>query len=256
LNGAGRTVDTVLFDLDDTLHDDSDAFKRAAERVAGDVGRALGIDAARLPRTYIAVANGYWQRLSVAELAQGIHDARVELWYEALTAIGVRDRALAQRCSDSYTEYRAELLALYPGAREVLIALRERGCRLGIVTNGFAATHNRKIDVLGLRPLIDALFLADEMGMVKPDPGVFVHACRTLGSEVSRTAMVGDRYDRDVIGAQSLGLFTVLIDVHAIPLPEGAVPPDATVDSIAEVLDVLPLAAAQGGLSRPTKRPA
>jgi FMN phosphatase YigB (HAD superfamily) len=56
--------------------------------------------------------------------------------------------------------------------------------------------------------------------------------------------MVGDRYDRDISGALQLGLFTVLIDVHARPIPSGAPPPDATVPTIADVLDVLPLAAA------------
>jgi putative hydrolase of the HAD superfamily len=80
------------------------------------------------------------------------------------------------------------------------------------------------------------------MGMVKPDPEIFRHACRTLGSEPARTAMVGDRYDRDVTGAAEAGLFTVLIDIHAIPLPDGAAPPDAVVDALDEVLGVLPLA--------------
>jgi FMN phosphatase YigB (HAD superfamily) len=65
-----------------------------------------------------------------------------------------------------------------------------------------------------------------------------------LGSEPARAAMVGDRYGRDVVGAREAGLFTVLLDVHAIPIPEGAPQPDAIVTSIAEVLDVLPLASA------------
>ena len=113
------------------------------------------------------------------------------------------------------------------------------------MTNGFVSTHNRKLDVLGLRPLVDGIFLADEMGMVKPDPGCFTHACRVLGSEPARTAMVGDRYDRDVIGAQAAGLFTVLVDVHAIPIPPGGMPPDAVVAAIADVLAVLPIGARQ-----------
>lgn len=86
---------------------------------------------------------------------------------------------------------------------------------------------------------MDAFFLADEVGMVKPDPELFRHACRVLGSEPSRTVMVGDRYERDVTGAREAGLYTVLIDPHAIPLPEGAPPPDARVASIADVLGVI-----------------
>jgi putative hydrolase of the HAD superfamily len=168
-------------------------------------------------------------------------DVRSQIWEEALAQVGIVDSDLAVACTERYIEYRAGFLTLLPGARELLEALRERGCKLGIVSNGFASTHHRKIDVLGLRPLVDAIFLADEMGMVKPDPGCFTHACRTLGSEPRRTAMVGDRYDRDVVGAQAAGLFSVLFDLHAIPVPPDAPAPDAVVTSLPEVLAVLPL---------------
>ena len=242
-----RTIDTVLFDLDDTLLDDSTAYKRAARRVAQEVATERGVDAERLVTAYVAQANGFWKKLSQEHLTLPIHDARAQLWSDALVASGVPlDVELAERCGERYTRYRADGIELFPGALELVRALRERGCKLGIVTNGFAATHNEKVDRAGLRPYVDALFLADEMGMVKPEPEIFRLACRTLGSRPARTAMVGDRYDRDIIGAGSVGLFTVLIDVHAIPLPAGAHPPDAVVDAIGEVLDVLPLAPAQG----------
>jgi HAD superfamily hydrolase (TIGR01662 family) len=250
---VNRAIDTVLFDLDDTLHDDSAAYKAAAKRVAEDVVRERGGDANRLLAAYIAEANGFWKKLSTEHLTTAIHDTRVQLWHDALAATGVDDVALARVCAERYNAYRAEVLELLPGARDLLIALRERGCKIGIVSNGFAATHHDKIDRLALRAHIDALFLADEMGMVKPDPRVFAHACAVLGSEPQRTAMVGDRYDRDVTGAHEAGLFTVLIDVHAIPIPEGAVPPDAVVRSVADVLAALPLAKQEASAGAPNR---
>jgi putative hydrolase of the HAD superfamily len=159
-----------------------------------------------------------------------------------LQAIGIDDVALSERCAHDYGRYRSDVLELAPGALDCIAALRARGCKLGIVTNGFAATHHEKIARLGLTEHFDALFLADEMGMLKPDPAVFEHACSTLGSRPERTAMVGDRYDRDIVGAKRSGLFTVLVDVHAIPIPEGAVPPDAVVNAIGDVPAALPLA--------------
>ncbi len=255
MNRTPRTIDTVLFDLDDTLHDDSAAYKRAARTVAEGVAAERGIDAQRLLAAYIAQASSFWKKLSVEHLTTPIHDARAQLWSDALVAAGLPlDVALAEACAERYTRCRADVLELAPGALDLVRTLRERGCRLGIVTNGFAATHNEKVDRLGLRPYVDALFLADEMGMVKPDPEIFRHACRTLNSEPARTAMVGDRYDRDVVGAAQAGLFTVLIDVHAIPLPDGAVPPDAVVDSIGEVLAVLPVTGRQGSPRAEPKR--
>jgi HAD superfamily hydrolase (TIGR01509 family) len=244
---ATREIDTVLFDLDDTLHDDSTAYKKATRRVAEDIAASHGIDSETLFHGYVTEANGFWKRLSAEHLTMPIVDARVQMWSTALIAAGVPlDLELARQCGTSYGQYRNSVLELSPGALDLMLALRERGCKTAVVTNGFAATHHEKIDVLGLRPHIDGLFLADEMNMVKPDPEIFRHVCRTLGSEPARTAMVGDRYDRDVIGAGQVGLFTVLVDVHAIPIPDGAVPPDAVVSSIADVLGVLPLIRARG----------
>jgi putative hydrolase of the HAD superfamily len=239
-----RTVDTVLFDLDDTLHDDSRAYRAAARLAADDVARSHGIASDVLASAYDREVKRFWGNLTAAQLSIGIDDSRTQMWYAALLAAGIDDRALAQATAASYSRYRSDVLELAPGALALVETLRARGCKLGIVTNGFAATHHDKIARLGLTQRVDAVFLADEMGMVKPDPGVFTHAMAQLGSTAGRTAMVGDRYDRDIAGALALGLFTVLIDVHATPLPANAPPPDATVDTVAEVLDVLPLARA------------
>ena len=237
-----RAIDTVLFDLDDTLHDDTVAYLTAARAVADRVAVEHGIDPQALVDAYDAEAMRFWSSLTTEHLSHAIGDERERMWHAALRAVGIDDRPLATRCADAYVAARADVLELSPGALEVLIALRERGCRLGLVTNGFAATHHDKIDRLGLRDRMDAFFLADEVGMVKPDPALFSHACAVLGSAPERTAMVGDRYDRDIRGAHELGMFTVLIDVHKIPIPPGAPSPDAVVASIAGVLDVLPLA--------------
>ena len=88
---------------------------------------------------------------------------------------------------------------------------------------------------------MDAFFLADEVGMVKPDPALFLHACRVLGSTPERTAMVGDRYERDVRGAHDAGMFTVWVNVRDEALPPGAPAPDVIVGGIAEVEAALPL---------------
>jgi putative hydrolase of the HAD superfamily len=236
-----REIDTVLFDLDDTLHDDTTAYLSAARSVADTVARERGIDAQALVDAYEAAATAFWSALSSEHLGRPISGERERMWHEALGRVGIDDRELALRAADAYVAARTGVLELAAGSVDLLSALRERGCKLGLVTNGFAATHHDKIDRLGLRELMDAFFLADEVGMVKPDPQLFLHACRALGSEPARTAMVGDRYGRDVVGAHDAGLFTVLLDVHALPIPDDGPRPDAVVTTIGDVLAVLPL---------------
>lgn len=230
-----RSIDVVLFDLDDTLHDDTRAFHGAAEEVASEVAAEHGIDALALKRAYVAAAEGFWHRLSPDQLQTKLGNLRERLWGEALDRVGVADADLARTTARNYNEYRKKYFSLFPGAVEVLRTLRERGMKLGIVTNGFSETHREKIALLQIGEYFDAIFIADEVGMIKPDPLLFAHACTSMGSAPAHGAMVGDRYDRDVRGAAEAGLFTIWLNVRGEPLPPGAPPPDATCESIVDV---------------------
>ncbi len=234
-----RRIDLVLFDLDDTLHDDTYAFQSAAEEVAREVAAEHGIDALALKAAYVAEAEGFWHRLSADDLKVKLSRVRASMWQTALESVGVGDPEVAQRSADRYNAYRPKYYTLFPGALDLLRSLKERGIKLGLVTNGLSETHREKIALLRVSEFFDAIFLADEVGMIKPDPLLFAHACRTLGSAPARAAMVGDRYDRDIRGALEAGLFTVWLNVRAEELPPGAVPPNATVSSIADVGRIL-----------------
>lgn len=225
----------VLFDLDDTLHDDTHAFTTAAQEVAAEVAAEHGIDALALKRAYIAEAEGFWHRLTASELKTKLSQMRASMWGNALRSVGLDDERLAERSATNYNIYRKKYFSLFPGALDLLRQLKDAGMKLGLVTNGVSETHREKIALLQIAEYFDAIFLADEVGMVKPDPLLFAHACTKLRTPPSESAMVGDRYERDVAGALDAGLFTVWVNVRREPLPKDARPADVTVSSIAEV---------------------
>jgi putative hydrolase of the HAD superfamily len=163
------------------------------------------------------------------------------MWLAALQRVGLDDPALAERAADDYNRYRKTYLTLFPGALELLGTLRARGLKLGMITNGFAETHREKITLLRLDDAFDEIFIADEVGLMKPDPRIFEHACRRLGAAPGNTAMVGDRFDRDIRGGQAAGLYTVWLNPRGERVPDGASCPDATVTGIAAVMAALPL---------------
>jgi len=229
----------VLFDLDDTLHDDTATYRRAAERVAQDVAAERGIDAAALLAAYVAQAESFWKNLAAEHLGTPLVGVRAGMWRAALGAVGLDDAALAERCGAAYNRYRKDHLQIWPGALELLASLRSRGLKLALVTNGFAETHREKIVLLQLEDVFDEVFIADEVGMLKPDPRLFALACERLGVAPAAAAMVGDRYERDIRGAHNVGLFTVWLNVRDETVPAGAPQPDATVSAIADVERVL-----------------
>lgn len=230
-----RTIDAVLFDLDDTLHDDTHAFTSAAEEVAREIALEHGVDALALKAAYIAEAQGFWHRLSPEQLRTRLTGLRQTMWYAALGRVGIDDRGLAERSAQQYNDYRKKYFTVFPGAFDVLRTLRERGMRMGILTNGFSETHREKIALLQLGEYFDAIFIADEVGMIKPDPLLFAHACTTLGSAPARTAMVGDRYERDVRGALDAGLFAIWFNVRGETLAPGLPAPSAVCESILDI---------------------
>ncbi|MBV8600409.1 MAG: HAD family hydrolase [Candidatus Eremiobacteraeota bacterium] len=234
-----RTLRAVIFDLDDTLHDDTRAYRAATREVAEEIAAERGVDAATILGTYVERTQEYWRQLSVEHLTVPIADSRLDLWAAALAAAGVEDAATAREAARRYGEYRKKHYSPFPGALELLATLRERGKKLGLITNGFAETHYEKLELLGLERAFDAVLCADEVGMVKPDPRIFLRACELLGAQPSEAAMVGDRFHRDIVGARDAGLFTVYIKMHDETIPPGTAA-DVTVVSIEKVLDALP----------------
>lgn len=116
----------------------------------------------------------------------------------------------------------------YPDAAEVLEALRARGVPVAVVSNigwdlrPVFAAH-------GLADLVDAFVLSYEVGRQKPDPAIFLAACRELGLPPQDTLMVGDDRRADG-GAAALGCPVHFVD-H---LPAGSRP-----DALRGVVDLL-----------------
>ena len=233
-----RDLAAVVFDLDDTLHNDTHAYQSAACDVAEAIAAAHGVSAAALFEAYIDHTSQYWRGLSAEHLNTPIADSRYELWSSALHSVGIDDEATVREAVQRYGERRRAYYTPFPGTLGLLDTLRARGLKLGLITNGFAETHYEKLELLGMAASFDAVLCADEVGMVKPDPKIFLHACELLGVEPSRAAMVGDRYFRDIVGARNAGLFTIYIDVHSEPIPPDEAP-DVRVKGIQEVLAVL-----------------
>lgn len=115
-------------------------------------------------------------------------------------------------------------------------ALRRIAARLPVaaLTNG-----NADLTEIGIAPLFRFQLGAREFGSAKPDPGIFLEACRRLDVEPHEVLHVGDHPEMDVAGAGRAGLRSCWIDRgdHAWP---GALPPaDLRVATLTELADWL-----------------
>lgn len=124
-------------------------------------------------------------------------------------------------------------------AREVLLQFREQGMRMALVCNclsGNAARRQMRAD--DLTGLLDVELFSDEAGLRKPNPEFILSAVEALGVRAEDAWFVGDKFDRDLLGARRAGLGkTVLMSSAAGPgRPVRGVRPDFVIDTPTDLL--------------------
>ena len=103
---------------------------------------------------------------------------------------------------------------LFPGAADLVRWLRRSGYLVGLVADTRPGSARNVLRQHGIYDSFDTLVISEELGTSKPDPAMFLAAFRAFGlrrSEADRVVMVGNRLDRDVRGANELGLVSVLV---------------------------------------------
>jgi len=107
---------------------------------------------------------------------------------------------------------------LYDDSLPTVAALRERGIRTALVSNCSHATRPI-VEQLGLPELFDAVVLSFELGVRKPEPGIYEAALRAIEADPAEAIFVDDQAAY-CDGARALGIGTRLI------VREGARPAD------------------------------
>ncbi len=173
--------DLVMFDLDGTLVE-------TAPEIMDAVNDAL-------------------QRFNLPEVTQKqvddwIGHGTLELLVKALVQITgftpevVRTSALLSQIVPVYNmAYNARCGTrshLYPQVRETLVALREQGVKLAVVTNKEGRYTQVVMDVHQLSPLFDAVISGDTFATKKPTPVGVAHCLQAFGVDQKRALFVGD----------------------------------------------------------------
>lgn len=122
---------------------------------------------------------------------------------------------------------------------DTLEALRERGYRLGVISNADGRVE-ALLEAVGLRSYFELVIDSGVVGIDKPDPRIFHLAAEGMGIEPAEAVYVGDIYEIDVQGARAAGMRAVLID----PLWKRADLDCDRIRAIHDLLDLLPERAA------------
>ena len=228
----------VLLDLDDTILDDSSTVEHCWKDACVAHRSAFpGLDPDDLYTAVRMKGDWFWSHPERHRMGRlDLDAARAQVVRLALTHLGVDADGLADKIARSYSHSRDMSVQPLPGAIDTVRWLRERGCRLALLTNGAGAAQRRKIDRFDLAALFDAILVEGEVGFGKPDERIYRLALQKLAVSPAEAWMVGDHLEFDVEVPQRLGLFAVWIDVHGRSVPVGK---DARPDLIIRTLSEL-----------------
>jgi len=100
-----------------------------------------------------------------------------------------------------------------PGAKEALSHLKQKGIKLGIITDTMypLATKMKRLEKAGVAEFIDIVACSTELGAHKPDPLVYGYAIQQANLTPAETGFVG-HLGIELEGARKAGMTTIAIN--------------------------------------------
>lgn len=191
----------ALLDLDNTLYDYEEAHKPALKASVEWLSGKLS-----LPND--TVSGAYREaRSQINEQLKGLGASHSRLLYfQRLNEIlGFNPCHTALDAEELYWSVFLKHMQFRPGAVEFLDSLKGI-VAIAIVTDLTAQIQLRKLNHLGLDKHIAALVTSEESGAEKPDAQIFDLALKKLGLTRSDACVIGDNWEKDILGAMSLGM--------------------------------------------------
>ncbi|MCD6381310.1 MAG: HAD-IA family hydrolase, partial [Candidatus Odinarchaeota archaeon] len=145
------------------------------------------------------------------------------------------------RLLEEYWEVHYEFLRIRGGTKDVLKELKDLGLKLGILSDDNPTVIREIMNRNEILGYFDAITSSYEVGKTKPHPSAFKKALEKIGCRAENSLMVGDSLERDIKGAKSIGMRTVLI-TGGMNTPRNFredCKPDFMIDDIRELLKIV-----------------
>ncbi|MGE5363602.1 MAG: HAD-IA family hydrolase [Bacteroidota bacterium] len=190
-------IKAIIFDLDNTLVDFM-KMKRAAIDAAIPAMIDAGLDITFEEAT---------RTIDDIYLDKGIEYQQVFDLFLQRTLNRIDYKVLASGIV-AYRKAREAALIPYPHVYSTLIQLSKRGLKLGIVSDAPIKEAWLRLAFMNFHHLFDAAVTFDETGERKPSPLPFRTILMKLDTQPEESLMVGDWAERDIVGAQKIGMKT------------------------------------------------
>ncbi len=191
-------IKVVVFDLDDTLISEKEYIKSGFTHISKLLSLKFNIE------------------------PKYIYISLLDLFEESTLNVFNRiyEKYNVEYCKDDIlnlvNEYRNHIpnIKLFDDVLEVFNELKNRGIKLGMITDGYKETQRNKINVLELEKYIDYIIVTDELGKEfwKPHQKSFIMMKEYFNVEYGEIAYLGDNIKKDFKAGNELGMLTIKIN--------------------------------------------
>lgn len=190
-------IKAIIFDLDDTLYDEKQFVDGGFKAVSQHLSSADHIP-------YSKVYRLLWKTLR--ENGRGI------IFDSVLKDLDLYNKTKVKKL---IRIYRAHLpnLVLYPEVMKVLISLKIKNYKLGLITDGNVYVQRRKVKVLGIEKFFQAMVFSNIYGPGKQKPCRFPYekVLQRISTAARNSIYIGDNPYKDFITAKKLGMHTIRV---------------------------------------------
>ena len=185
-------IKVVIFDLDDTLISESDFAYSAFNEISLYLSDILCCKSEHIIKEmkdlYIIEPKNIFDRLFV------LHGAKLQN--------NVKEKLISM-----YRNHYPKLV-LSLEVKDLLKTLKQKGFKLGIITDGYKESQRNKLDSLNMTDMIDNIIVTDELGRDywKPNPKAFEMMKEFFNVRFSEMIYVGDNPNKDFIAPAMLGM--------------------------------------------------
>jgi len=238
-----QTIQAVLFDLGETLMYSLNPWPPVYDHAGRELANALcasnvDVDCATFHIDFRQRLDEYY-----AEREHNLFETSTMVVLRELLAEKGHHKIpknILRNALDQFYAVTQQNWALEEDATPTLDILLEGGFHLGLVSNaGDTRDVLQLTEKFDIKKYFDFIITSAKCGFRKPHPRIFELALTNWGYMPDEIAMIGDRLDADVRGAQPLGIYAIWINRRAKTLDPAPFSPDYSVQTLSEIPPLL-----------------
>ncbi|MGQ8336039.1 YjjG family noncanonical pyrimidine nucleotidase [Sunxiuqinia sp. A32] len=212
-----RKYDHLFFDLDNTLWDFESNSKLALKQTFEELSINNHVSFEEFFEYYQRINESLWGAYREKEITKKeLVKTRFEKPLNKFKIAGI-DPLIMNECYLNLMPLQNKLIE---GVLPTLDYLANRGYKMHIITNGFKQVQHKKLETSGLRKYFNWIFISEEVQAPKPDKLIFQHALKNCNAKKSKSIMIGDSWESDILGAHNFGIDQVFFrndDKNVVP---------------------------------------